>query len=925
VAALLGLGIGLFNAFAPRDSKLVPLQWMASLGPIVFERATVRRGLVWDLAALIPGYAVGLALAGYLGRRVFWTPLFHAWAAIGIAASVAAGVLNGVQDWLIWIGVGEAQPNMWLFRAIEALSFAKFAALLVASLVGAAALVTTTARLVLREQTQKDWETARGELPKTDVAFPPPPVAADYPVWKQRSRPFVVAERLYLLHRDLDQPITGSMTHWAESYQVPEEVGGIAICASGGGHRSATVTLGMLQALRNAGKLFKAKQIISVSGGGYMVGGFQLALTPKDDGPVRQGAAVPDDVFAPGSAEEDHLRRHSSYLADGLGQWLTALAVLFRSVAGSFVVIGLTITVVGLAIGRFYRHVPVVAGGLGRLKPLFLAAGVGRVPPFPIPPWGVWLGIAAPAAIAAVVYLVQLVGVWDEGRPTRLLVRIAKVLVGATAWLTLLGVGLPAAIWASSAITRPLGLTPGTTAYSGALDLLLAYLSAVGALVWRNRQSISSGASTVIGFANKSIVNRVLPSSMVQMLLIWLSLLVAIVVSLLLAGWVATSGLDDSWWALAPVGALGLIVAFVDQTWFSLHPFYRQRLASAFAVRRARRHSWDVAEPYEFGEVTALSRYASPRPPFPTPTFNAAANLTGQDRTPPGRRAVSYTLRHDFVGGPHVGWIRTDYLEKLVSRHLGRDLTVEAAMAISGAAFASAMGSQTRFYEVFLALANVRLGAWLPNPYFVALKNAHIDNWTIPGLPQIRRLSYLFREIFGIHPVDSRLVLCTDGGHYDNLGLVEALRRRCEVICCLDATGYSQPLASTLAGTIALAREELGIDIKLRGPYDLVPGSGRTLGSAASLADLNSRLSQSSVITGTIAYPGINELPPIEGTLIVAQVNLTPDTPYHLLEFRQEYPDFPWEGSYDQWYNYAQFDAYQELGRFLGTQAAQHL
>jgi hypothetical protein len=154
--------------------------------------------------------------------------------------------------------------------------------------------------------------------------------------------------------------------------------------------------------------------------------------------------------------------------------------------------------------------------------------------------------------------------------------------------------------------------------------------------------------------------------------------------------------------------------------------------------------------------------------------FAATANITGQDRTPPGRRAAP------FIGGPQTGWVSTAYLENLVHEPIRRDLGVTTARAISGAAFAAAMGSQTRFFEVFLALTNVRLGAWLPNPWFVALKRQHLDDWTIPGLPSRRRLILLAREIFGIHPSWARMLLCTDGGHYDNLGLIELLRLRCK-------------------------------------------------------------------------------------------------------------------------------------------------
>ena len=107
---------------------------------------------------------------------------------------------------------------------------------------------------------------------------------------------------------------------------------------------------------------------MSVSGGGYTAGGLQLAMTtaakriPSVTAPCSQ--ATPSDVFAPGSPEEDHLRRHSSYIADGLGQWMVALGVLLRGVLSSLVIIGVTITTVGLAIGEFYGHVPITAGGI---------------------------------------------------------------------------------------------------------------------------------------------------------------------------------------------------------------------------------------------------------------------------------------------------------------------------------------------------------------------------------------------------------------------------------------------------------------------------------------------------------------------------------------------------------------------------------
>ena len=949
---LIGLGLGLTAAFVPREANLLGVQWAVSQSPIVVHHThEARVGLTWDMAALIPGYSFGLALACYLGRRVFWTRLLNQTAAIGIAASFAAGLLNYTQDVLMWVGVGEAIPNRSLFQVIEGLSFAKFAMILVAGIFGVCGLATTIGRLleayIVREKwqdaiaaiRQKDFAAGIPEVDSKPLVIPPPEIELDLPEWHRDIRPFAVTEALHQLWppcaSNAENGEAGAKseghevvsTHWDQGYGVPgEALGGVAICPSGGGHRSATVTLGALQGLREQGKLLGTDHLIGVSGGGYMVGGFQLALT--ETGGVNAGdtgGATAGDVFASGSAEEDYLRRHSSYLADGFSQWVVALGVVFRSVAGAILLIGLTIVMLGLAIGRFYHHIPIVTGGLDPLKPLFLASSLHRVPAFPVPPLSVSLAIAAPVAAATLILLWQLTRASVEGRASRVLTRIAKTLIGASLVMAVLGVIFPTIIWVSAAITRPLGLTPGTAAYAGGLNLILAYLSALIALGRRNSGAVSKGATAVTSVFNRKLANTVMPRSMAQMFLIWILLIVASVVSLLLAGWVATSGLDDSWWALLPVGAFLFCAIFLDQTWLSLHPFYRQRLTSGYAVRR-RSHSHRgiaVAEPYDFEEGTPLSSYAAPRPDFPTVTFCCTANITGQDRTPAGQRAASYVLRHDYVGGPRVGWVRTDFLEALLSKQLGHDLTVEAAMAISGAAIASAMGSQTRYEEVFLALTNIRLGAWLPNPYFVALKVVHMKDWTIPGLPRIRRLSYLFREIFGIHPSTSRLLLCTDGGHYDNLGLVEALRHRCKKIYCFDATGFSQPLASTFAGALALARDELGVDITLANAYDLVPGGLNLLGPSPSFTDLNALLSRSSVITGHIRYPATDTDPPSEGYLVLAQANLTVDLPYALLEFRQEYPNFPWEGTADQLFNYAQFDAYHELGRFLGKRAGQ--
>ena len=51
------------------------------------------------------------------------------------------------------------------------------------------------------------------------------------------------------------------------------------------------------------------------------------------------------------------------------------------------------------------------------------------------------------------------------------------------------------------------------------------------------------------------------------------------------------------------------------------------------------------------------------------------------------------------------------------------------------------------------------------------------------------RPRYLLKELLGWNSVNDKYLYVTDGGHYENLGLVELLRRGCTKIYCLDASG----------------------------------------------------------------------------------------------------------------------------------------
>ncbi|MGW6362315.1 hypothetical protein ACWFR5_45940 [Streptomyces sp. NPDC055092] len=706
------------------------------------------------------------------------------------------------------------------------------------------------------------------------------------------------------------------------------------ICVSGGGIRSACVTLGALQALRKT--LNKADYLVSVSGGGYTVGAMQLALS---DGKGRPAGSSAQLVFEPGSVEEDHLRRHSKWVADGTGEWLVALGVLLRGLLASLFLLGTTTALLGLALSWAYHLVPVTNVSYLATAGTHFCTSHCTPPTRPDFRHPVVSAVGVLFAVAVLTWLFWLFTTtwWHRERVGLFFARAFRLLVVLAAALATTVVLVPLLAWWTIHLQLQLEVSrPQTGAGIGAI-VLISYAIALITTLWRRRQTLRSGLSKIMDLARgKPGLARAVPNGFSQYLLVWAVLVLLAAGFLLLLGWSTATGWSWPTWAQITVpGILMLLGSSLDQTWMSLHPFYRRRLASCFAVRRGEdpgRPGVQIAEPYNFDtETTTLSTYGGERSKFPQVIFAAAANFSGADRTPPGRRAVSFTFSHDYIGSPDVGYVCTGCLEKRTKRHIARDLTVQSAMAISGAAFASAMGAQARAFQTFFALSNARLGSWLPNPSALAERWAHNAPWWLPPPPSIRRLPYLLREIFGRYPMDDRLLLVTDGGHYENLGLVELLRQGVRTAICIDASGDTPPFATTLAEAIALAHEELGITITLDHPERLIPGSGQPLAPPSVLSAINARLSETAVITGTITYPKDLVVEGMEqdrttkwvgrtGQLIVARTTLTGDLPYQLLSYAAAHPVFPHDSTSDQWFNHEQFDAYQTLGRCIGEQ-----
>jgi len=119
-----------------------------------------------------------------------------------------------------------------------------------------------------------------------------------------------------------------------------------ALCFSGGGIRSATFNLGVLQALARAGVLGKFDYISSVSGGGYISGWLAAWRHRIDQDTVFKALAEnepPPNPHAPEPRPLDHLREYSNFLTPRVGTlsvdvW-TAVAIVVRNLLLNWLVL----------------------------------------------------------------------------------------------------------------------------------------------------------------------------------------------------------------------------------------------------------------------------------------------------------------------------------------------------------------------------------------------------------------------------------------------------------------------------------------------------------------------------------------------------------------------------------------------------------
>jgi hypothetical protein len=276
---------------------------------------------------------------------------------------------------------------------------------------------------------------------------------------------------------------------------------------------------------------------------------------------------------------------------------------------------------------------------------------------------------------------------------------------------------------------------------------------------------------------------------------------------------------------------------------------------------------------------------------------NTTLNLVqGEELGWQERKGESFVLTPRYCGSKS-----TDYRP---TENYAGGLSLGIACGISGAAVSPNMAYHSApAVTALLTVFNARLGAWLGNP--------HEETWEKSGPGS--GLMYLVYEMMGRTNAHMDFVYLSDGGHFENLGVYELIRRRCRFIVVCDAGCDPDFALDDLGGLIRKARIDFGvridIDIETSG---LKPNAdGRAT---------------SHVAFGKIRYGDVDrpdrtsancdpwKLGDDEGLLIYIKPALTGDEPTDVENYAATHAHFPHDSTANQFFGESEFESYRALG-----------
>ena len=286
--------------------------------------------------------------------------------------------------------------------------------------------------------------------------------------------------------------------------------------------------------------------------------------------------------------------------------------------------------------------------------------------------------------------------------------------------------------------------------------------------------------------------------------------------------------------------------------------------------------------------------------PGPLLLVNCALNcLAGDELAHQDRRADAFVLTPLHCGGQLTGYAGTPPFKPGSG-----GLTLGRAMTISGAAVDPNMRGLSTTLTALMAIINARLGWWMenPNPARRPWFRGTTGEWSAAepgaGLP-------LLDELLGLTSEKNPYVHLSDGGHFENLGVYELIRRRCRFIVVVDAGTDRVAASDNMGAMLGLVRTDFGVRIDLD--------------TNALQMQEPKQHSAWHCCVGQIRYDEVDQQA-VPGLLVYIQATLTGDEPADLLQYSSRHSAFPRQSTLNQFFDEMQFEAYRLLGHHSALQ-----
>jgi len=644
----------------------------------------------------------------------------------------------------------------------------------------------------------------------------------------------------------------------------------VGLALSGGGIRSATFNLGLLQAMNYYNFFPKVDYMSTVSGGGYI--GSSLTWFMSKLGKSFPFLTKCKDQTA--ARVLRWLRRHSSYLTPGQGLSSAALstAILRGIFINLLIFIPLFVAIVYVLTNNsdYYppptwfvswmcciqtdanldtNHDPILGA-----FPMLFASGVI---------------ILVALLVAFLIYALFSVNIRQYDFNQR---RIALVWQGRflTIALALIVLGLTPLIytWLQSYFSQWWGEAVSSISLAGVISVVTG---------WMSRSSKNETRGSVAWLL------RIGLSLLLFGLLLWLYHLSIILHE---EKQLSLFGLSSDHIITAGVAISLLTGSMSNVNLVSMHRYYRDRLLEAYMPEFT---TFDNTASFTNADKCYLKDIPQTSAPYQIINTNM---VTVGSHNPKyrARGGDNFIFTPEFVGSEATGYTNTSDFE------FGQT-NLASALAISGAAVDPNTGAtRSRPLAFIMSLLNVRLGYWIRNP-----KRAHRLPETLSKLfSRPFWHLYIIREMLGWGMDETRCYLhLSDGGHFENLGLYELVRRKCRYIIVADAGADPKWTYGDLARACERIRADFCAHMEIN-TQTLRPNS-------------KDGISLKPFTVGKIYYEDGGD-----STVLFLKTTMFPNLPEDIYGYKRTHPSFPDQTTGDQFFDEAQFEAYRELGYSTG-------